>query len=118
MLATGHNPLQVYKGIFEGSGLNWILPWVTGDAREDAAFNLQQTLQLTGTLILTGLAVAFAFRCGLFNIGGQGQWTMGAIVSVWVGSSWAGMAGPAHIFLAILLGDARRARRGPGSPAS
>ena len=26
VLATGHNPLQVYKGIFEGSGLNWILP--------------------------------------------------------------------------------------------
>ena len=41
--------------------------------------------QLTRTLILTGLAVAFAFRCGLFNIGGQGQWAMGAIVSVWVG---------------------------------
>ena len=96
VLATGHNPLQVYKGIFEGAGLNWILPWVTGDAREDAAFNLQQTLLQTTTLILTGLAVAFAFRCGLFNIGGQGQWTMGAIVSVWVGSSWAGhgRAGP------------------------
>ena len=53
--------------------------------------------------MLTGLAVAFAFRCGLFNIGGQGQWIMGAIVSVWVGSSWAGLAGPAHIFLAIVL---------------
>ena len=94
VLATGHNPLQVYKAIFEGSGLNWIFPWVTGNAREDAAFNLQQTLLLTATLILTGLAVAFAFRCGLFNIGGQGQWTMGAIVSVWVGLSWAGIAGP------------------------
>ena len=103
VLATGHNPLTVYKGIFEGAGLNWVLPWVTGDAREDAAFNLQQTLLATTTLILTGLAVAFAFRCGLFNIGGQGQWTMGAIVSVWVGSSMAGLAGPVHIFLAILL---------------
>ena len=74
-----------------------------GSERANAAFNLQQTLLLTTTLILTGLAVAFAFRCGLFNIGGQGQWTMGAIVSVWVGSSWAGLAGPAHIFLAIVL---------------
>ena len=76
---------------------------MTGDARADAAFNLQQTLLQTTTLILTGLAVAFAFRCGLFNIGGQGQWIMGAIVSVWVGSSWADLAGPVHIFLAILL---------------
>ena len=58
-----------------------------------AAFNLQQTLILTTPLIFTGLAVAFAFRCGLFNIGGQGQYIVGAIVSVWVGSSLAGMAG-------------------------
>jgi simple sugar transport system permease protein len=54
-------------------------------------------------LILTGLAVAFAFRCGLFNIGGQGQYLVGAYVSVIVGSSWAGLAGPAHIFLAVLF---------------
>jgi ABC-type uncharacterized transport system permease subunit len=104
VLATGHNPLEVYKGIFQGAGLDWFLPWVTGDARADAAFNLQQTLLQTTTLILTGLAVAFAFRCGMFNIGGQGQWIMGAIVSVWVGSSWAGLAGPVHILVAILLG--------------
>ncbi len=101
--ATGHNPLTTYKGIFNGTGLNWFFPWVGGTERDNAAFNLQQTLLLTTTLMLTGLAVAFAFRCGLFNIGGQGQWTMGAIVSVWVGSSWAGLAAPAHIFLAILL---------------
>jgi ABC-type uncharacterized transport system permease subunit len=103
VLFTGHNPLEVYKGIFQGAGLDWFLPWVTGSARADAAFNLQQTLLQTTTLILTGLAVAFAFRCGLFNIGGQGQWTMGAIVSVWVGSSWAGLAGPAHIIVTIVL---------------
>ena len=48
--------------------------------------NLQQTLLLTVTLVLTGLAVAFAFRCGLFNIGGQGQYLAGAIVAIWIGS--------------------------------
>jgi simple sugar transport system permease protein len=101
--ATGHNPLSTYRAIFNGTGLNWLFPWVTGAEREAAAFNLQQTLILTTTLILTGLAVAFAFRCGLFNIGGQGQWTMGAIVSVWVGSSWADLAGPVHIAIAIVL---------------
>ncbi len=101
--ATGHNPLTTYKGIFNGTGLNWFFPWVEGTERSNAAFNLQQTLLVATTLMLTGLAVAFAFRCGLFNIGGQGQWIMGAIISVWVGSSWAGLAGPAHIFLAIVL---------------
>ncbi len=39
------------------------------------------------TLILVGLAVAFPFRCGLFNIGGQGQYLVGLIVANWVGVS-------------------------------
>ena len=42
--ATGHNPFQAFKGIFNGTGLNWLFPWVTGAERVDAAFNLQQTL--------------------------------------------------------------------------
>ena len=103
VLAAGSNPLSTYKGIFEGTGLTWLFPWVTGAEREAAAFNLQQTLLLTTTLILVGLAVAFAFRCGLFNIGGQGQWIVGAITSVWVGTVWADLAGPVHIVLAIVL---------------
>lgn len=103
VLFTGGNPFAVYKGIFEGTGLTWLFPWVEGAQRETAAFNLQQTLLLTTTLILTGLAVAFAFRCGLFNIGGQGQWTVGAVTSVWVGTIWADLAGPIHIVLIIVL---------------
>jgi simple sugar transport system permease protein len=101
--ATGHNPFSTYKGIFEGTGLNWFFPWLSDEERTLAEFNLQQTLLVTTPLILTGLAVAFAFRCGLFNIGGQGQYTMGAIVAVWVGSSWAGLASGVHIVLAIVL---------------
>ena len=34
---------------------------------------------------LTALAVAFAFRCGMFNIGGQGQYLVGAILGVFPG---------------------------------
>ena len=68
---------STYKAIFDGTGLNWFFPWISGDDRTIAALNLQQTLILTTPLILTGLAVAFAFRCGLFNIGGQGQYIVG-----------------------------------------
>jgi ABC-type uncharacterized transport system permease subunit len=117
VLATGHNPFSTYRGIFCGTGLNWLIPFtdirdVCGThaiypdaelARSDALFNLQQTLLVTTPIILTGLAVAFAFRCGLFNIGGQGQYIVGAMVAVWVGSSWAGLAGPVHIVAAIVL---------------
>jgi simple sugar transport system permease protein len=102
VLLTGHNPFSTYKAIFNGTGLQWLFPWVTGHARTTAAYNLQQTLLATTPLILVGLAVAFAFRAGLFNIGGQGQYTVGGIVAVWVGSSFAGMTPVLHIILAIV----------------
>jgi ABC-type uncharacterized transport system permease subunit len=102
ILATGHNPLSTYKAIFNGTGLNWLLPWTSADDRPAAALNLQQTLIATTPLILTGLAVAFAFRCGLFNIGGQGQYLMGGYAAVWAGSSFAGMAHVPHVILAAL----------------
>ena len=66
-------------------------PWNVNDIESVAAFNLQQTLLLSIPLVFTGLAVAFAFRCGMFNISGQGQYIVGAMVSVWVGSSWVDM---------------------------
>jgi simple sugar transport system permease protein len=118
--ATGHNPASVYKAVFEGAGLNWFfhfgnyhidLPftdhqvwfWWNTSTNTNAAYNLTQTLLTTTPLILTGLAVAFAFRCGLFNIGGQGQYQMGAIIAVFIGSRFVDMAHIPHVLLAIVL---------------
>jgi general nucleoside transport system permease protein len=101
---TGSNPFTTYKAIFEGSGLNWLFPWISAEDRTLAALNLQQTLILTTPLILTGMAVAYAFRAGLFNIGGQGQYFAGLYIGVWVGSSLAGLPGFLHIVLALVLG--------------
>ena len=101
VLATGHNPLSTYRAIFNGTGLTWLIPGY-GNRSADAS-NLQQTLLVTTPLLLCGLAVAFAFRCGMFNIGGQGQYFAGSYVAVIVGSSWAGIAGPAHIVLCLVL---------------
>jgi general nucleoside transport system permease protein len=106
ILITGHNPISTYKAIFNGTGLNWLFPWTTGQDRTTAALNLQQTLILTTPLILTGLAVAFAFRCGLFNIGGQGQYLVGTYVAVWVGSSFHDMPKLPHLLLAIVAATA------------
>ena len=105
LVTTGKNPLRTYQAIFEGSGLNWFfeLPWDTGSV---ASFNLQQTLIQTTTLALVGLAVAFAFRCGLFNIGGQGQYISGAILAVWIGSSFEGLNPILHVILALVVGTA------------
>jgi general nucleoside transport system permease protein len=121
VLATGHNPITTYREIFAGTGLNWFFqvgsyqaglpltdttvwfPWNVNDIESQAAFNLQQTLLLWVPLVLTGLAVAFAFRCGMFNIGGLGQYIVGAMVAVWVGSSWVDMQPGLHVILAIGL---------------
>src|SRR5690349_19232557 len=100
VLATGHNPLDAYRDIFNGAGLNWIFHPTTS-TQGAAAYNLSQTLLQTTTLILTGLAVAFAFRCGMFNIGGQGQYFIGLVVANWLGVSLAGMSTLPHVLIAI-----------------
>jgi general nucleoside transport system permease protein len=100
---TGHDPFGALRGIFDGTGLNWFSPWVHGQDRANAAFNLQQTLLLTTALVLTGFAVSFAFNCGLFNIGGQGQYIVGAFISAWVGASFVHMNSGLHIVVAIVL---------------
>jgi general nucleoside transport system permease protein len=106
VLATGHNPFQAYWDIVKGAGLNWLAhPWNT-DIANTAAYNFSQTLLQTTTLILTGLAVAFAFRCGLFNIGGNGQYLVGLFCANWIGVSFVHMARPAHILLGIVVAAA------------
>jgi simple sugar transport system permease protein len=101
--ATGHDPVHAYWDILKGAGLNWLAhPWQT-DIVHTAAYNFSQTLLQTTTLILTGLAVAFAFRCGLFNIGGNGQYIVGLVCANWIGVSFVHMARPAHILLGVLV---------------
>jgi len=103
-----HTALLAFRDIFNGAGLNWIFHPTTTvlDAKTNLthipSYNLSQTLLQTTTLILTGLAVAFAFRAGLFNIGGQGQYFIGIIVANWVGVSFASMSATPHILLAIV----------------
>jgi general nucleoside transport system permease protein len=103
VLVTGGNPIETYKAIFDGTGLN-PAQWLDEEDRVIAELNLQSTLILTTPLILTGLAVAFAFRCGLFNIGGQGQYLVGTYFAVWVGSSFESMPGLLHILFAMVAG--------------
>ncbi len=106
ILGTGHNPFVAYWDIINGAGLNWLVhPWDTSIANT-AAYNFSQTLLQTTTLILCGLAVAFAFRCGLFNIGGNGQYIVGLICANWIGVSFVNMARPAHILLGIAVAAA------------
>jgi general nucleoside transport system permease protein len=102
VVAAGRNPFTAYRAIFNGTGLNYVLPWTSSTDRTFAALNLQQTLLATTPLILTALAVAFAFRCGMFNIGGQGQYLVGLICALWVGLHYPAMSKPLHVGLACV----------------
>jgi len=58
------------------------------------------TLFYTTPLIFTGLAVALAFHTGLFNIGAEGQLTMGALAAAMTGAVWPAMPAPLAPLLA------------------
>jgi simple sugar transport system permease protein len=67
-----------------------------------ALFPLSETIVTATPLIFVGLAVAFGFRAGLFNIGAEGQMNVGAIIGAAVGISWPGLPGPIHLALMVL----------------
>ena len=67
MIAIGSNPFTGYYNLFKGGLMS-----VT---------RISNTLATAVPLVFTGLAVAFAFRTGLFNIGGAGQMLMGGLVA-------------------------------------
>ncbi|MDR1778268.1 MAG: ABC transporter permease [Clostridiales Family XIII bacterium] len=87
--AQGANPIQAMGYLFRGAFGN--------------TTNISATLVRATPLIFTGLCACFAYRCGMFNLGGEGQFIMGAVVTVWVGVTW-GVTGPAATLLCILLG--------------
>src|SRR5215467_9920027 len=115
----GKNPLKVYKAIFDGTGLNFFFHfgsysirvpfgtqhvWFWWDTASPAAANLQQTLLVTAPIICTALALGFAFRCGLFNIGGQGQYLVGVYFAVWLGTSFGNLDPFLHVTACLVAG--------------
>lgn len=84
-------------------------PWAAYIALFKGAFgstvNVGRTLEKATPLILGGLAVAFAFKAGLFNIGGQGQLVFGAIFAAYLGFSLEGLPFPLHMLLALIGGS-------------
>lgn len=54
-------------------------------------------------ILMTGLAVGFAFKMGLFNIGASGQYTMGMFFALYVGFMWK-LPASIHWIVAILAG--------------
>jgi simple sugar transport system permease protein len=64
---------------------------------------LGDVLYFATPILMTGLAVGFAFKMGLFNIGASGQYTMGMFFALYVAFMWD-LPGSTHWIVAILAG--------------
>ena len=89
MAALGANPFVALQSLFAGA---------FGSAR-----NIGTTLARSTPLIFTGLCACFAYRCGVFNLGGEGQFIIGSIVCCYVATQ-SGVEGLPAILLCLVLG--------------
>jgi general nucleoside transport system permease protein len=87
---TAGDVVRAYQGLWEGS-----LGRLT---------SLSDTLVWTTPYIFGGLAVALAFKAGLFNIGVEGQIALGSLASVYVGYAVHDVPFPWHLILAVAAG--------------
>ena len=88
LLALGYSPAMALAALLRGSvgsGAAWTA-----------------TLLKAGPLLLTGLAVALSFRCGVWNIGAEGQLYVGALCATAVATHWLPEAN-AYVLLPALV---------------
>jgi ABC-type uncharacterized transport system permease subunit len=92
------SPREIIEGlrIYQSTGDNAVLL--------KAVYPFTESLVTATPYIFAGLAVAIGFRCGLFNIGAEGQFFMGALGAAYVGYSIEGLPWFIHLPLAILAG--------------
>lgn len=76
ILILGDDPIDAYS---------WLITSSFGSIKD-----IGWTLHYATPLIFTGLAVAVAFRCGLLNIGAEGQLYVAAFAAAWVGIKFGG----------------------------
>jgi simple sugar transport system permease protein len=88
LLLKGENPLEVFYYLL-------VEPFTLGKG-------LIKVLSKTAPYIFTGLSAAMAFRCGLFNIGIEGQMFWGALAAAVVGISFESLPRFIHLPLALL----------------
>ena len=92
---SGGDPILAYLGLWEGA---------FGSPKA-----ISETLVWSTPYIYAGLAVALAFKGGLFNIGAEGQLSLGALVAAWIGFALPNLLGTSlpwivHLPLALFGG--------------
>ena len=87
MVCLGSNPVIALQSLVKGAF--------------GAKANIGTTLTKATPLAFTGLCACFAYKCGVFNLGGEGQFIMGSIAACYV-TLLTGLTGPAAIVLALI----------------
>lgn len=113
MLATGANPIKAYSALFAGAFgtpstiiAGFQTYFASGDNTElvKSFYPFTESLVTATPYIFAGLSVALGFRAGLFNIGAEGQFFIGALCSAFIGYSIKGLPMIIHLPLAIGAG--------------
>jgi len=113
IVLNGENVFKAYGALFVGSfgdpvrfftGFQQL--FTTGETAGllKAIYPLSESFVTATPYIFAGLSVALGFRCGLFNIGAEGQFFIGALCSAYVGYSIVGLPAFIHLPLALLAG--------------
>ena len=89
MAALGANPFLAVKFLFQGAF--------------GSKAGIGTTLTKATPLIFTALCACFAYKCGVFNLGGEGQFLMGSIAA-FLTCYFTGLTGFAGVLLALLAG--------------
>ncbi len=100
-------PVTAYKALLDGS-LLCEKGFQEGSFACNGGFldfrGIGNTMNAATPLILAGLSVAFGFRAGLFNIGAQGQFFLGAFGAAIVGARLGGIPFPFAMLIALIAG--------------
>lgn len=88
--SIGGDPIEAYKYLFQGAF--------------GSKSNVGQTFVKATPLIFTGLAATFAYKCGVFNLGAEGQFIIGAVTSIWLSTTLKNAGGLSMLVFSLSMG--------------
>lgn len=90
ILIAGESPIKAYGSLLQGA---------LGTPQ-----SIANTISKSIPLAFTGLAVALGSRCGMLNIGAEGQLHVGAMAAVITALAWPGLPAPVLVTVSVLAG--------------
>lgn len=90
IFGIGKNPMEAFGYLFQGAF--------------GSRGAVSGTLVKATPLIFTGLAATFAYKCGVFNLGAEGQFIMGAVTAVWFSTTFTSLPGLVSLLAGLALG--------------